>query len=532
MREIPIQVPTNGQRPAQGVAFTPDRNSASDRDFASDGDFQPDGNLARPNSEKGPARGGGPAARDLIPRRRDRWGNRLLWRYVMGTPITEDRPLAETPLAETLELVSQYHPLLALRLHHFHDQRLLPTLRRHAAIRREEEAALEGARARTDSANAAIDRHLSVLRRQSEKRDEESLHHEAKLAALAARLASAEEEAAQKVAAAGGQYDAEKLGEECALHLAPPTLEEVAASAGLPWAPGDAKAVLPGWLSWTMTSLVGVMIGVSLGIMAGLLPVDAIMRHPVIGGLCALIGIAAAAGGKQAIMLGHRQASERAYLKLPWPRRAAFVALALAVDVVLILIDSVVEREGLLANMRLRDMTAALSGQGDTGSESHGDTYFLAAILVNFGYVISAAWEGYYKGRTHVILGCLQARRSAIAARMEAERRARPEVQAALAAMAEVCRLRRERDQALLSRAEEEAALASRIAALEAARPASPELSEEAKRRIQDTWDDVCGCQEVFDVLHAQAMREWQRANAWWRRLGRAASRRAERRLE
>lgn len=518
MLETPIKTQTNGQ--GRGL----------DGGFSSQGDFSSEGIPVWTASERGPAReGAGMAARDLIPRRRDRRGNRLLWRYVMSTPVTEDRPLAETPLAGMLELVARDHPLLALRLHHFHDHRLLPALRRHAAIRREEEAVLEDARARADVSNNAIDRHLSGLHQQRGNRDEEAPHREGGLTALSTRLAVAEDEAARSVAAAGGKYDPEKLGEECVLRLAPPSLEEVAAIAGLPSAHGDAKAVLPSCLSWMMTSLVGVMIGVSLGIMAGLLPVDAIVRHPAMAGLCALIGIAAAAGGKEAVVLSHRQASERAYLGLPWPRRAAFVALALTVDAILVLIDSVVEREGLLANMRLRDMTTALSGPGAAGPESHAGPYFLAAILVNFGYVISAAWEGYYKGRGHVILGCLQARRSALAARMEAERRAQPEVQAALVALAGVCRLRWERDQVLPRRTAEEEALASRIAKIEAARPAMPELSEEAKQRIQDAWDDVCGCQEIFDVLLAQAMREWQRANAWWWRLCHTMLRRAER---
>ena len=466
------------------------------------------------------------AARDLIPRRRDRFGNRRLWRWVMGVPVAEDRPLADTPLADVLDGVAAYQPLRARFLHHFYDQRLQEALHRLATIRAEEERRIAGVRARAAAAHEAIQRRLAVLRQEREAMDDPNGAHARRRDSITAALSAAQTDAAEKAAWACGHFDPEASDDASVLRLAPPSLERLAAEEGLPWAPGDAGAMLPSWLSWGTTALVGAMVGLSLGIMAGLLPVDAISHHGATAGLCALIGFAAAALSKQGVTLAHRQAAERAYRGLAWPARASFVLLALALDAAVVYIDSLVEREGLLANMRLRDMTAALSG-GSPGEDARAGLYFCAAVLVNLGYVVSAAWDGYFKGRYHFVRCRLLAHQQAAAEAAEAARRGRPEVQDALTAAAHARRAAAD----LRSLEARPAAVDAEIARLESSGPAEPALSTQALRRIQDAWDDACGCQLAFDGLLTGALADHARRSHWWRRLARAVVGRAERRL-
>ena len=491
------------------------------------------GSGARQAPDRGPLPAGLPeagassfAARDLIPRRRDRFGNRFLWRWVMGVPVAEDRPLADTPLAGVLGGLAAHQPLRAHFLHHFYDQRLRESVRRLAAVRAEEEERLAGERTRVAATHEAAQRRLAVLRREREAVDDPGGDRARRMASLAADLSAAQASAAEKAARAGGHFDPAADDDAAVVRLSPPTLERLAAQEGLPWVQGDAGALLPAWLSWGTTVLVGIMIGLSLGIMGGLLPVDAITRHGAMAGLCALIGFAAAALGKQAVTLAHRQASERASRGLAWPARATFVLLALALDAAVVLIDSVVEREGLLANMRLRDMTAALSG-GSPGDGAQAGLYFCAAVLVNLGYIVSSAWEGYFKGRHHFVRCRLLALQQAAAEAAEAERRGRPEVQAALTAAAGA----RRAEAALKALEALPVALDAEIARLESAGPPEPGLPTEALRRIQDAWDDVCGCQLTFDGLLEGALADHARRGRWWRRLGRATVARVERRL-
>ena len=129
------------------------------------------GSGARQAPDRGPLPAGLPeagassfAARDLIPRRRDRFGNRFLWRWVMGVPVAEDRPLADTPLAGVLGGLAAHQPLRACFLHHFYDQRLRESVRRLAAVRAEEEERLAGERTRVAATHEAAQRRLGLSR--------------------------------------------------------------------------------------------------------------------------------------------------------------------------------------------------------------------------------------------------------------------------------------------------------------------------------------------------------------------------------
>lgn len=454
---------------------------------------------------------------DLKVRNRDRSGNRLPWSFAFSIPTIEDRPLAETPLAEAVALIKQQMPIRADHLHHFYDEKLRPAYRRVIAVRDEEEARLAAYNAQAQRIEARIDAEQEALRG---KRDMAVAKDRDNLVALDAPLSEAHREAAEKAARAGGAYDPENPSEACVLRHERRPLEAIAADLSLPWTPADKKSLMPALASWFTTLLIGVMIGLSIGVMARMLPADNIGGKPVLAALFALIGFAAALAGKWAVKHCAREAGQRYWLGLPWTNWAPWTAFTFLVGGALIVIDSFVEQEGLLAGVRLQNMAAALSG---TTAGQHGTNemvYFLAAVILTLGYVITSAWEGYLVGRYDACLNRVRARQETEFHAADDARRIEVPVQETFTAVGRVRDLLRHKAQLMARIAEAVAPWEERIARAEAKRLTErAALSEEARLRVQDALDGLHGAQGTFDQMFDEALSECELPSSFWQRF-------------
>jgi hypothetical protein len=451
------------------------------------------------NPETVPTPGGAHRAQDALTRLRDKWGNRLPWFYSYSVPLIEDVPLARTPLASAAAHIRERLPIVGGDLEHFYDHKLRPALRRLVAVTDAELSRLEEANARAASLDLALDAEEVV----ANAADREAL------ALREAALPDAHAEAAGKVATTGGHYDPENPAPEAVLRITREQEGPLAAILQLPWTPSDNHALLPAAVGWGVTIIVGAMIGVPLGILSGMVPVGNPLGRPALLAFFLAVGQAAAIAGKWAVKHASREASLRYWLGRAAGNWLPLTLFSVLTALGLLVIDSLVEREGLMASVRLRDLAAGLTGaQGTAGGQEW--LYFLMAIIVTFGYVLNAWWEGWLSGRRDACLNRVrdeQERRFVIA---DMAWRSRPEVQAALEAVAKVRRLLAE--MAVLGQR-----ITARTAAIEGKRLThQPGLDEAARRRIQDAYDQLCGTQATFDTRFEEARLRVEGSGSWW----------------
>ena len=457
---------------------------------------------------------------DLKVRNRDRFGNRLGWFYHFNIPTIEDLPLAQTALGEAVAHIRESLPLWAAELAHFYDHKLRPAFRRLLAVRDEEDERLEAFNRRAQRLHAQADADQARL---TEERDAATLGTRNDVLALDDALTAAHQDASLKAARVGGAYDPQNPSPACVLRHDRRPLEVIAAEMALPWTHADSRDVMSVRLAWLTTNLVGVLIGISIGVMAGMVPADNLTGRPLLLAIFAALGLAPAWAGKYALRLSGREASQRYWLGRSWTNWAPFALLAAGVALVLLLTDSYVEREGLLANVRLREMVMHLSSGTAGGGASHETTFFFAAILLSFPYIALNLWDGYLRGRHDACMNRVRARQEQEFEVADRERRAEPEVQTALDAIVRALDLLRHKGMLIARIGEMAAPFEQRIGKAEATRiPEREAPDEQACCRIQDALDNFLGAQALFDRMFEEARWECERPSGFWRGLWRS----------
>jgi hypothetical protein len=355
--------------------------------------------------------------------------------------------------------------------------------------------------AHAHAVDLAVDEEQDALRAAAEAA---AAPDRAAAAALEPELHAALARAAELTGLAGRSFDPAAPSEADLLRVEPRSLPELAAELRLPDPEGDRRSHLRRWLAAGFTVGVGVLIGLSVGLMAGFIHADSLQRQvpvliPVLG-----LGCVAAFWMSRAVWAAHREASQRGSLGRPVRERWAPVAAALGTDLLVLAVEVVVEREGILRLARLEEAVGALSNLGR--SDSGGDwVWWVAPLVVSLGFVLSHAWEGHVAGRIEAVTNrLLLAQAEDLRPRVE-QHHARPEVREALAA--------------ILARAPGAARrLAARAAEAEGRRiEPRPDFTPEQLRRIQDAMDDVNGPNHLFHVvLWAEVRRLNRRLWSWW----------------
>ena len=463
-----------------------------------------------------------PAPHDLLTRLRDKWGNRLGWSSVFSIPTVEDVPLEETALAPGLRVIEAQIPVRAATLHHFYDMKLRPALRRFWQVLAEEGTRLEERNRFAAGRNGQITAEQTALEGQ---RDAATAEDRRALKALEdGDLLAAHAEAAQNVAKAGGWYDPNSPSEGCVLRHARTALEVIAARLGLPGPHGDAHAHLPGWLGWALTGIVGALVGLSLGIVTHVLEADTLGRHLGLAAGFVGLGFGLATVAKWAVRGAWYRMGQDYYLGCPRSKWGVLLAGAFLRSVFVLVVDVVMERQGLLALMQLQSDTQALTGHAVGPSLLDALVSWTVPLVVTLAYLYCAGDAGYLEGRREEVKNRLHARQEEEWAATDATRRSDPAVQAALHALSVVREMLRRRD-ALSARV---AALATpfeaKIAALEGQRlPEREELDTAARHRVQDALDNFQGAQYTFDVMWEEAVGDCEGVGGgWMRRLLRA----------
>ena len=457
---------------------------------------------------------------DLITRRRDRFGNRLGCFYHFDIPTIEDRPLAETALATAVERIRETQLIRADEIAHFYDEKLRPAFRLVLAVREEEEIRRADYNERARLSQAKADQEQQVL---EAARDEATRPTHETIQGLDADLIAANEEARAKAARVGSAFDPQNPSPDCVLRHERRPLEVIAAEMALPWTPADMRDTMSARLAWITTAMIGGLIGLSIGLMTGMLPADNPTARPVMLGIVLMFGMAIAFLGKYALRLSGRDASQRYWLGRPFTNWAPSLLVALGVAVVILLADSYVEREGLLANVRLREMVANLSSGGAGGGGSHDTAFFLAAILMSFPYVVVNLWDGYLRGRHDACMNRVRARQEKEFAQADVERRADPQVHDALDAIVRVLDLLRHKGMLAARIGDIAAPFEEKIARAETTRlPEREGLDEHAAMRVQDALGNFYGAQKTFDRMFDEARWVCEPPAGFWRGLWRS----------
>jgi len=463
-----------------------------------------------------------PAPHDLLTRLRDKWGNRRGWSSVFSVPTVEDRPLGETALAPAVRVIEARLPLRAATLHHFYDEKLHAALHRFRSVLAEETNALAAENAFAAQRNAEITAHQAAL---EEARDAATQADRKALTALEdGPLAEAHADAAEKVARAGGVYDPNSPSEGCVLRHGRTALEVIAARLGLPGPHGDARAHLPGWAGWGLTGIVGVLMGLSLGIVTHVLEADTLVRHLPLGAAFSVLGFGLAAAAKWAVRGAWYRVGQDYYLGCPRSKWGVMLAGALLRSLAVLAVDVVMERQGLLALMQLQGDTQALTGHAQGPSLLDGLISWVVPLVVTLAYLYCAGDAGYLDGRREEVRNRLHARQEQDWAETDAARRADSSAQTALHALAVVREWLRRRD-ALAARIDALAApFDAKIGAWEGQRlPERKELGTPARQRVQDVLDNFHGAQLSFDLMWEEAVADCEGVGGgWMRRLLRA----------
>lgn len=465
-----------------------------------------------------------PAPHDLLTRLRDKWGNRLGWSSVFSIPTVEDVPLSETALAPGLRVIEEHIPLRAATLHHFYDEKLRAALRRFWRVLAEETSQQSGENAFAAERNCEVTAQQEALEK---ARDAATLSDREALQVLEdGSLAEAHADAAQKVALAGGVYDPNNPSEGCVLRHERTALEVIAARLALPGPHGDVHAHLPGWAGWGLTGSVGVLMGLSLGIVTHALEADTLARHlPLVGGF-SVLGFGLAAGVKWAVRGAWYRVGQDYYLSCSRSKWGLMLAGALLRSFVLLAVDVVMERQGLLALMQLQNDTQALTGHAAVQTLLDVLVSWVVPLVVTLAYLYCAGDAGYLDGRQEEVKNRLHARQEQDWTETDAARREETVVQTALHALSVVREwLRRQ------------SALADRIAVLAAPYdvkigdwesnrlPEREELGTPARQRVQDALDNFHGAQLTFDGMWEEAVADCEGVGGgWMRRLLRAFS--------
>lgn len=467
-----------------------------------------------------------PAPHDLLTRLRDKWGNRLGWSFAFSIPTVDDTPLEQTPLMAGLRVIEAQDPIRAATLHHFYNDKLLNVRKNFLSVLAEENAK----QAERNAFAAARNQEITAAQQvREEERGAATLNGREALTALEdERLVQAHTDAAEKVAQTGGLYDPSNPSESCVLRHGRSALEAVAAKLGLPGPHRDAHAHLPGWGNWALTGVIGILMGLSLGIVTHVLEADTLVHHLTLAAAFAVIGFAVvgfgvATAAKWAVYGSWYRVGQDYYLGCPRSKWIPMLVVASVASLVVLAVDVVMERQGLLALMNLQMDTDALTGHAQGPSLLETITSWFLPTVITLPYLLCAGSAGYLSGRREETHNRLVARQEQDWAETDTARRADPPVQTALHALALVREVLRRKDVLSARIAALAAPFDAKIAALEGQRlPEREELNVDRCRRIQDALGDFHGAQITFDVMWEEALDDCGGGGRFWKRLLRA----------
>lgn len=431
---------------------------------------------------------------DLVPRRRDQFGNRIASGIAYIPPVSGSKDFDGTELRLLLEEVAAADPVKAAYLRHLYADRLRPAFLRLQSVRAEVERELSELRDRSVWLDEQIDPLVGDL---GNARELALRPLYEKLDAALAEIELAHTHAAEQVALAGGSYDPGSPSEEAVLRVDRISACEAANRLRLPWGEAANTFHLPKWVAWVITCLCGSLIGISLGIFAGFIEglfddIPMLVTWIVLGQ-----GIAIAV--RKAIGWSSFHFSESFYLGRPRCQQVSWFSAMLITFAGLLLAAMSVDKEGIL---KLAQFQALESGL-DQKPIPELAMWCMAAVIT-LGYFIYSAYDGLVHGRSDAVA-------SAVSAEIERDHRERSESRRELAAVRdalEAVNLAREHmrrvdrcDSDLQGKASE---FDQSIAQQEARRVAFPEgLSEGQKHRVQDALDNLVGCQIEFDSVLA-----------------------------
>lgn len=443
---------------------------------------------------------------DLVAKQGDGRGNTTPRSYAYDAPAVEDVPLESTPWARLVAVVGRCNQALAEDLHAFYDHKLRPTIRILLEVRCRAEEALEWRNRAAREHNRCLDAKIEELRA---KLSEAAQAHESMRRELDQQLALAHDDARHKVALTGGFYDPQNPDPACVLRHQPARLEALAGEMGLPWTPDDDKARLPKVVANALTVGIGMITGVSLGLMTHFYTADTVMRRWPMAVAFAIVGLLIALAFAECLRLGFRAASERYWLGRPLSNWGPILALELLGAMVIVLMDAYIQQQGLMALANLESAMESLSA----GRPSHGVShvgFFLAGMILSLPYVAMNAWHGYLMGRHHACYNRLVNERDRRFATRDHEVRQELEVQQALAAVSKVLEMIREQRALQASIDPTRGEVQQEIAKLEAQRLNEyADFDEETKARIHDAANNYRGAQKEWDLLLEKAKKYW-----------------------
>ena len=444
------------------------------------------------------------ADHDLITNPRDEHDNREGGTYPCTTPTVDGVPFEETPLATALQALTEKHPLFAAWIAHFYNRRLLATRRRVEQVRAEQDADLRQNNQLAIETNKDIDGQIERL---VKRRDSETKRHFDELEALDPVSQAAHERAAEAIAPTGIVYLPGVTSEADILRIPARTSEAMHAKLKLPAVQYDHKIKMHPAVSVFVTLALGVLMGVSFGLIAGSLHSDTLDKTRPALAVWAIIGIAVAFCCKYAMRMTSGRGSERYYLGHRVSNWAPFVGLSVIAFAGYVYLDANVEKMGLLRFATAHARLGTLGGKSGEVASSEITGYWCVAMLAMLAVMTVAYWEGYLECRKHVVLNRVEDELFLDKQQAEQERRSDSVVQRALAALSQV--------NVLLWRKQ---VIADRIAHIaqpfdqEIARlqsrhlPENQLLSDEARKRHQDTLDRFRWAQSVFDMMFYKAL--------------------------
>jgi len=448
-----------------------------------------------------------PLEQDLVLRRRDKYGNRL------PSVKAWDAPHIRKPMEESKfqRLSDGFEPCTRAYLHYRYEL-LHGAYDNFCAVRQRVDRLAELELQQAAQRNSEIDQQQKRLQLELEEalKALESKHRD-----FTSQLELAHQEAALRVAAAGACYNPTRLQTEMVLGT-PLVSREMLLDREQLTDPGvEAQAKLPGWLTYAATSLVGSLIGISLGLLMGAINPATMGRRWLTTLLFCLVGLAPALFMRAALKLAFLVVGENDHLKVSSGRIALSRLSALGLGLAFAAVDCMVEYHGLLKLARLDAGLSALSG--GAAQSGHGWAYFCVAAIVTLGYLAYSAYEGWFLGRSRVIEN--RAQRGLLEAREahQEQRLNQPEARPALEAVSVVRHLEHRQKQLEQSREDLQACYQKQLAELESRRVALSSLPSLTLRyEVQDAHDNLLGAQMELDRLIDQLC---GLRLPWWARL-------------
>lgn len=337
----------------------------------------------------------------LIVRRRSTQGDILPHSFSYEVPLIDDVPIAHTAYEDAMRIIETHDPERAHALRAFYDRRLLPALRRLHDARAEAEEKLQCGLHEARTINREVEQQQKRIQGERDAALQPFVTH---IEETEDALSQAHRHAAEAMARCGHAYDPANPDASAVLRHEREPLEAIAADLNEAWTPGDAAKRLPKAATFALTALTGAILGLSLGLMGEFYATDELSsKLSIVLGFCVGgIGVATLAG--EGIKLFFKAVAERIYRHQARSQWSWLLGAGVAVGVLIVVIDSYVERSGLMSKVFETQMMQSLNRNGGASGISSGEQvmFFLAGMILSLPLVLCYGWHGYLDGRYHV----------------------------------------------------------------------------------------------------------------------------------